>query len=52
MTGKKKLNYRRHEGSTCHSHYTQFLDEFAHSSDTDQSKLTTTEKLKFFLFKR
>ena len=24
--GKKKLNYRLHEGSTCRTHYTQFLD--------------------------
>ena len=34
--GKKKLNYRLHEGSTCRTHYTQFLDELARSSDPEK----------------
>jgi hypothetical protein len=31
--GKKKLDYRLHEGGTCRSHFTQFLDELARGSD-------------------
>lgn len=34
--GTKKLDYRLHEGSVCRTHYTQFLDELARSSDPEK----------------
>lgn len=34
--GRKKLHYHLHEGRTCRSHYTQFLDTLARSSDPEK----------------